>query len=193
MWELLAFASHSKEKKWQELENNSDKVLWILQMKKNFYFIQFSSVAQLCPTLCSPMDCSTSGLPVHQQLLELTQTHVHSSHPLSSPSSPAFSLSSIRVSSKESVLCTRWPKYWSFSFSVSPSSEYSGLILFRMDCLDLAVQGTLKYLLQHRSWKASVLRYSAFFMVQLSHPHVTIGKTIALTRWTFVSKVISAF
>ena len=99
---------------------------------------------------------------------------------------------SIRVFSNESVLCIRWPKYWSFSFSISPSNEYSGLISFRIDWFDLlAVQGTLKSLLQHHSSKASVLRNSAFFIVQLSHPYMTTGKTIALTRWTFVGKVIS--
>ena len=99
---------------------------------------------------------------------------------------------SIRVFSKESALRIRWPKYWSFSFSISPSNEYSGLIAFRMDWLDLlAVQGTLKSLLQHRSSKTSILRRSAFFTVQLSHPYMTTGKTIALTRWTFVGKVMS--
>ena len=99
---------------------------------------------------------------------------------------------SIRVFSNESTLCMRWPKYWSFSFSISPSNEYPGLISFRMDWLDLlAVQGTLKSLLQHHSSKASILLRSAFFTVQLSHPYMTAGKTIALTRWTFVSKVIS--
>ena len=111
-----------------------------------------SSVTQSCPTLCDPMDCSSPGLPVQHQLLEFTQTHVHwvgdaiqPSHPLSSPSPPALNLSSIRVFSKKSVLRIRWPKYWSFSFSISPSNEYSGLISFRMDWLDLlAVQGTLK-------------------------------------------------
>ena len=99
---------------------------------------------------------------------------------------------SIRVFSKELALHIRWPKYWSFSFSISPSNERSGLISFRMDWLDLlAVQGTLKSLLQHHNSKASILRHSAFFIVQLSHPHMTTGKTIALTRWTFVSKVMS--
>ena len=97
---------------------------------------------------------------------------------------------SIRVFSSESVLCIRWPKYWSFSFSISPSNEYSELISFRMDWLDLlAVQGTLKSLLQHHSSKASILQWSAFFIVQFSHPYMTTGKTIALTRWTFVGKV----
>ena len=101
---------------------------------------------------------------------------------------------SIRVFSNESVLCIRWPKYWSFSFSISPSNEYSGLISFRMDWLDLlAVQGTLKSLLQHHSSKASILRCSAFFIVQLSHPYMITGKTIALTRQTFVGKVMSLF
>jgi len=112
----------------------------------------FSSVAQLCQTLCDPMDCSTPGLPVHHQLPELTQTHVHwvgdaiqPSHPLLSPSPPASIFPSIRVFSNESVLHIRWPKYWSFSFNISPSSEHPGLISFRMDWLDLlAVQGTLK-------------------------------------------------
>ena len=101
---------------------------------------------------------------------------------------------SIRVFSNESVLCIRWPKYWSCSFSISPSNEYSGLIPFRLDWLDLlTVQETLKSLLQHYSSKASILQHSAFFMVQLSHPYMTIGKTLALTRWTFVGKVMSLF
>ena len=109
-----------------------------------------------------------------------------------SPSPPTFNLCFIRVFSNESVLCIRWPKYWSFSFSISPSNEYLELISFRMDWLDLpAVQGTLKNLLQHHSSKASILQCSAFFIVQLSHPYMTNGKTIALTRWTFVGKVIS--
>ena len=160
---------------------------------------QFSSVAQSCLTLCDPMNCSTPGFPVHHQLLELAQTHVHRvgdavqpSHPLSSPSPPAFSLSQHQVFSNESVLCIRWPNYWSFSFSISPSNEYSGLISLRIDWFDLlAVQGTLKSLLQHHSSKASILQCSAFFMIQLSHPYMTTGKTIALTRWTFVGKVMS--
>ena len=101
---------------------------------------------------------------------------------------------SIRVFSNESVLCIRWPKYWSFSFSISPSNEYSGLISFRMDWLDLlVVQGTLKSFLQHHSSKASIPQHSAFFIVQLSHPYMTTGKTTAWTRWTFVGKVMSAF
>ena len=148
--------------------------------------VQFNSVAQLCPTLCNPMDCSRPGFPVHHQLLEFTQTHAHRvgdaiqpSHPLSSPSPPTFNLSSIRVFSNESVLHIGWPKYWSFSFSISPSNEYSGLISFRMDWLDLlAVQGTLRSLLQHNSSKASILWHSAFFRVQLSHPDMTTGKTV---------------
>ena len=103
-------------------------------------------------------------------------------------------LPSIRVFINESVLHIRWPKYWSFSFSISPSNKYSGLISFRMDWLDLfEVQGTLKSLLQHHSSKASILQCSAFFIVQLSHPYMTTGKTIALTRWIFVSKVMSLF
>ena len=110
-------------------------------------------------------------------------------HPLSSPSSPPSIFPSIQVFSNESVLCIRWPKYWSFSFSISPSNEYSGLIFFRMDWLDLlGVQGTLKCLLQHHSSKASILQRSPFFTIQLLHPYMTTGKTIALTRWTFVYK-----
>ena len=112
---------------------------------------------------------------------------------LETPGLPAcYPLTSIRVFSSESVLCIRWPKYWSFSFSISPSKEHPRLISFRIDWLDiLAVQGTLKSLLQHHSSKASILRCSAFFMVQLSHPYMTTGKTIALTRQTFVGKVMS--
>ena len=140
------------------------------------------------------MNRSTPGLPVHHQLPEFTQTHVHRVgdaiqpwHLLLSPIPP-----SIRVFSNESTLCMRWPKYWSFSFSISPSNEHLGLISFRMDWLGLfAVQGTLKSLLQHHSSKASILRRSTFFIVQLSHPHKTTGKTIALTGRTFVDKVMS--
>ena len=157
------------------------------------------SVQSLCPTHCDPMDCGMPGLPVHHQLPEFTQTHVHwvsdaiqLSHPLSSSSPSTFNLPSIRVFSNESVLCIRWPKYWSFSFSISPSNEHPGLISFRMDWLDLlTVQGTLKHLLQQNSSTASILQCSAFFMVQLSHSYMTTGKTIALTRWTFVGKVMS--
>ena len=127
--------------------------------------VQFSSVAQSCPTLCEPMNGSTSGLPVHHQLLKFTQTHVHRvgdviqpSHPLLSPSPRAPIPPSIRLFSNESTLRMRWPKYWSFSCSISPSNEHPGLISFRMDWLDfLVVQGTLKSLLQHHSSKASIL------------------------------------
>ena len=143
------------------------------------------------------MDCSKPGFPVHHQLLELTQTHVHQVSDAIQPFSlcPLFLLPSIfpsiRVSSSESVLHIRWPKYWSFSFSISPSSEHRGLISFRMDWLDLlAVQGTLKRLLQHYSSKVSILWCLAFFMVQLSHPYVTTGRMIPLTLQTFVSKVM---
>ena len=152
----------------------------------------------MCPTLCDPMDCSMSGLPVHHQLPEFTQTHVRwvsdaiqPSHPCR-PLLPPSIFSSIRVFSNESVLHIRWPKYWSFSFNISPSNEYSGLIFYRMDWLDLlAVQGTLKSLFQHHSSKASILWHSTFFIVQLSHPYMTIRKTIALMRQTFVGKVMS--
>ena len=129
--------------------------------------VQLSSVAHSCPTLCDPMNHSMPGLPVHQQLPESTQTNVHwvsaviqPSHPLSSPSPPASIIPSIKVFSNESVLRIRWPKDWSFSFSISPPNECSGLISFRMDGLDLlAVQGTLKSLLQHHSSKASILQH----------------------------------
>ena len=146
------------------------------------------------------MDCSSSGLPVYHQIMVFTQTHVHwvndaiqPSCPLLSPSPPPSILfPSIRVFSNESVLHIRWPKYWSFSFNISPSNEHSGQISFRMDWLDIfAVQGTLKSLLQHHSSKASILRCSAFFTVQLSHPYMTIRQTIAFTRWTSVIKVMS--
>ena len=127
--------------------------------------VQFNSVAQRCPTLCGPMDCSTSGFHVYRQLLELAQIYVHqdsdaiqTSHLLLSPSLLPSIFPSIRVFSKESVLCIRWPKYWGFSLSISPSNEYPGRISFRMDWFDLlAVQGTLKSLLQHHSSKASIL------------------------------------
>ena len=145
------------------------------------------------------MDGSTVGFPVHHQLPELTQTHPHQvsdaiqpSHPLLSPSPPAFNFPSIRVFSNESVLHIRWSEYWNFSFSINPSNEYSGLISFRIDWFDLlAVQGTLKSLLQHHSSKVSILQYSAFFIVQISHPYMTTGKIIALTRQTFVGKIMS--
>ena len=140
-----------------------------------------------------PLGCSRPGLPVHHHLLELAQTHVHRvrdasqpSHPLSSPSPPAFNLS------QHQSLRIRWPKYWSFSFSISPPSENSRLISFRMDWLDLlAVQGTLKSLLQHHSSKASINRHSAFFIVQPSDPYTTTGKTTALTKRAFIGKVMS--
>ena len=163
--------------------------------------IQFSSVAQLCPTLCDPMN------PAHQASLSITSSWsllklmliksvMASSHLILCR--PLFLLPpvppSIRVFSNESTLCMRWPKSWSFSFSISPSNEHPGLISFRMDWLDhLTVQGMLKSLLQHHSSKASIFRRSAFFTVQLSHPYMTTGKTTALTRRNFVGKVISAF
>ena len=144
------------------------------------------SVAEWCLTLCNPMDCSMPGFPVYHQLLELTKIHVHwvgdttisssvvpfSSCPQSLPAS---------VFSNESTLHMRWLKYWSFSFSISPSKEHPGMISFRMHWLDLlAVQGTLRSLLQHHSSKASILQRSAFFTVHLSHLYMTTGKTIAM-------------
>ena len=144
------------------------------------------------------MECSTPGFPVHHQLPELAQTHVHRvsdaiqpSHSLSFPLPLPLLFPSIRVFSNESLLRIRWPKYWSFSFSISSSNEYSGLISFRMDWLDfLAVQGTLKSLLQHHSSKTAILQCSAFFIVQVSHPYMTTRKTIALNRWIFAGKVM---
>ena len=143
-----------------------------------------------CVRLLQSQDCSTPGLPVHHRLPEFTQTHVRwvsdatqPSNLLSSPSPPAFNLSPIRVFSNESVLHMRWPKYLSFSFSISPSNKYSGLISLRIDWFDpLAVQDTLKSLLQHHSSKASILQHSAFFIVQLSRPYMTTGKTEELDR-----------
>ena len=158
------------------------------------------SVTKSCLTLCNPMNSSTPGFSVLHNLLSLLKlmfiesmmpsNHLILCHPLLLL--PSI-FPSIRVFSSESAPCIRWPKLWSFSFRISSFSEYSGLISFRIDCFDLlAVQG-IKSLLQHHSSKASVLWCSAFFMVQLSHPHMTTGKTIALTIWTFVGKVKSAF
>ena len=156
------------------------------------------SIKSVSLTLWDPMECSMPGFPVHHQLLELAQTHVCR---LAMPANPLILchpllllpliFPSIRVL-KESVTHIRWLKYWRVSFSISPSNEYSGLISFRMDWLDLLdVQGTHKNLLQHHSEKASILQCSAFSIVQLSHPYMTTGKTIALTSWTFVGKVMS--
>ena len=145
------------------------------------------------------MDCSTSGFPVHHQLRGLlklmsTESVMSSNHLILCHSHllPPSIFPIIRDCSKESVLCIRWSKYWSFSLNISPSNEYSRMISFSIDWLDLlAVQGTLKSLLQHYSSKASILCHSAFFMVQLSHPYMTTGKTTALSKWIFVGKVTS--
>ena len=155
-----------------------------------FVVVVCCSVTKLCLTLCNPMDCSTPGFHVLHSLLEFTQTHVHESVMPSNhlilcrlllPVPSVFP--SIRVFNNELTLHIRWPKYRSFSFSICPSNEYSGLISFRMNWLGLlAAQGTLKSLLQHHNLQASVLQHSAFFMVQLSHPYMT---TIALTVWIF--------
>ena len=169
-------------------------VYWNYDNERNW---SCCSVSQSCLTLCDPMDCSTPGFPVLHHLMEFAQTHFHwagdaiqPSHPLSSPLLPSI-FPSIRVFSNESVLCIRWPKYWSFSFSISPSNEYSGLFSFRMDWFDIpAVQGNLKSLLQHQISEALIFWCSAFFMVQLSYQYMTTGKTTALTIQTFVGKVI---
>ena len=157
----------------------------------NICLNKLSCVVQLLShvLLCDPVDCSTPGFPVHHHLLEFAQNHVHrvgGAIQSSISCRPLLLLPSIfpsiRVFSNESVLCIRWPKYWSFSFSISPSNEYSGLISFRMDWFDLlAVQGTLKSLHQHHSSKASVPQRSPFLMAQPLHPYLTTGKTIALT------------
>ena len=157
------------------------------------------SIAKSCPTLYDSMDCSMPGFPVLHYLPEFAQVHVHwfgdAIEPsyLLFPSSPfTFNLSQHQSLSIESAFCIRCPKHWSFSFSISPSSECSGSISFRIGWFDLhAIQGTLRSLFQHHSLKASILQHSAFFMVQLSHPYMTIGETIALTMQTFVGKVMS--
>ena len=171
----------------------------LLKSSNISFYVQFSLVTQLCPTLCTPwtVACQASlSITNSWSLLKLMSiesvmpsNHLILCHPLLLL--PSI-FPSIRVFSNESVLCIRWPKYWSFSFSISPSNEYSGLISFRMNWLDLlAVQGTLKSLLPHHSSKASILWHSALFMVQLSHPYMTTGKTIALTRRIFAGKVMS--
>ena len=166
----------------------------------NFLDSQFSSVTQSCPTLCDPTDCSwTHGslsitnswsLPKLMAIESvMPSNHLILCHPLLLL--PSI-FPSIRVFSNKSSLHVRWPKYWSFNFNISLSNEHSGLISFRMDWMDLlAVQGTLKSLLQHHSSNASILRHSAFFIVQLSNPYMNTGKTIALTRWIFADKVMS--
>ena len=158
--------------------------------------VQSSSCVQLFATSWTEARQASLSFTISQSLLKLmsTESMMPSNHLILC--CPLLLLPSIypsiRVFSNESFLCIRWPKYWSFSFSINPSNEYSGLISFRMDWLDLlAVQGTFKSLLQHHSSKASILQRSAFFIVQFSHPHMTTGKTIALTRWTFVGQVMS--
>ena len=166
--------------------------LWTLP-----HCLQFSSVTQSCRLFVTPWITARQAslsITISRSSLKLIESVMPFRHLILC--CPLFLLPpippSIRVFSNESTLHMRWPKYWSFSFSIIPSKEIPGLISFSMDCLDLlAVQGTLKSLLQHHSSKASILRHSAFFIVQLSHPYTTTGKTIALTRWTFVSKVMS--
>ena len=168
-------------------------------MESKQHKFTFSSVTQSCLTPCDPWTtaCQASlSITNSWSLLKpmpiesvMPSNHLILCHPLLLLPSV---FPSIRVFSNESVLHIRWPKYWNFSFSISPSNDYSGLISLRIDWVDvLAVQGTLKSLLKHCSSKASILRHSAFFIVQLSHPYMTTGKTIALTRWTFVGKIMS--
>ena len=175
------------------------KTLQESRHRRNISSFQFSSVAQSCPTPCDPINrtmqasLSITNSQSSHRLMSIESvmppSHLTVCHPLLPlPPIPP----SIRVFSNESALRIKWPKYWSFSFSISPSNQHSGLISFRMDSLDLlAVQGTLKSLLRHHSSKALILQRSAFFTVQLSHPYMTTGKNIALTRWTFVGKVMS--
>ena len=184
-----------------KLKENINYVCKYIKQKRAFslWSVQFTSVAQSCLTHCDPMDRSTPDFPIHHKSQSL---HKLMSIGLVMPSNhlilccplllPPSIFSSIMVFSNESVLRIRWPKYLSLSFSISPSNEYSGLLSFRMDWLDLlTVQGTLKTLFQHHSSKGSILQHSAFFTVQLSHPYMATGKTIALTRGTFVGKVMS--
>ena len=165
----------------------------------SWIFSSLQVLSRVRLTLCDPMDCSTPGFlsitnsPNFLKLMSMESVmpsnHLILCHPLLLL--PSI-YPSIRVFPSKLALCIRWPKYWSFSFSISPSNEYSGLIFFTIDWFDrLAIQWTLKSLLQHHSLKASILQHSAFFMVQPSHPYTTTGKTIALTIWTFVSKVMS--
>ena len=170
-----------------------------------FFSVQFNSVTQFCPTLCDPWTAACQAslfITNSQSLLKLMSiesvmpsNHLIFCHPLLLPLLfPPSIFPNNSVFSSESILLIRWPKYWNFSFSISPSNAYSELITFRMDWLDLlAVQGTLKSLLQQHSSKSSILWHSAFFIVQLSHPYMTTGKTIALNRQTFVGKVTSLF
>ena len=160
---------------------------------------------QICPllllTLCDPMDCSTPVLPVPHHLPEFTEVHVHwtgdaiqSSYLLLPSSTFAFNLFQHQGLFQWVSCLHQWPKYWSFSFSISPSKEYSGLISFKINCFDLlAFQGTLKSFLQHHSLKALILRHSAFFMIHLSHPYMTIGKIIVLSIWTLAGSDVFAF
>ena len=187
------------EGRWVILIKWQFKIKWSGWLNILWISPQFGPVAQLCLTLCNPMDCSMPGLPVHHQLPEFTQTHVYwvsdviqPSHSLSSPSPPAFNLSQHQGLFQWAGSPHQMAKVLEFQFQHQSSNEHPGLISFRMDWLDLlAVQETLKGLLQHHSSEASILRGSVFFVVQLSHPYMTTGKTIALTRRNFVGKIMS--
>ena len=190
---------------WEHQPANMKKIFGTPQPMHFFFACKFllmwsfccCSVTKSCLTLCDTMDCSTSGFSVLHYLTEFAQTHVPLSqwcHPTISSSVTPFSFCfpSIRVFSNESILHIRWPKYESFSFNISPSNEYSGLISFRIDWFDcFTVQGTLRRLLQHHSSKVSFLQCSAFLKVQLSHHTWLLENIIALTRWTFIGKVMS--
>ena len=204
---LILTESHSDSYIWMEMSlisekliYNSDELFTGFKMEIKVHSlhssVQFSSTVESCPTLCDPKHCNTPGSFTNSwsflKLMSIESVmpskHLILCHPLLLT---PWIFPSIRIFSKESVLCIRWPKYWSFSFSISPFKEYSGLISFRMDWLDLlAVQGSLKSLFQHHSSKASILWHSTFFIVQLSHPYMTTGKTIASTGRTFVGKAM---
>ena len=196
-----------RKKKWKDRKGTYLSCYIIGMFTLTFWFrayfaqrwcsVQFSH--SVVSNALQPHGLQNFSFPVCHQLMELAQTHAHHINDAIQPSYTLLSFlllplifCSIRVFSNESVLLIRWPKYWSFSFSISPSNEYSGLISLKIDWFELlAIQGTLKSLLQHHSSKASILWHSAFFIVQLSHPYTTSGKTIALTRRTFVGKVMS--
>ena len=197
---MLLVVNSRNDIKWHLETGEKEILLWTDKVRLSLaeHSVQFSSVAQACPTLCDPMDCKTPGLPVYHHLPEFTQTHAHQvgdaiqpSHPLLSPP-PTLNISQHQCLFKWVSSLHQVGKYWSFSFNIIPSNEYSGLISFRIDWLDLlAVHGTVKSLLQHHTSKASVLRHSALFIVQLSIPYMTTRKIMALTRQTFVDKVMS--
>ena len=200
IWRWLAAGLQVSFGPWERSERQSQPKAWAkASMDPKTKLVQFSSVAQSCPTLCDPMNPSTPGLPVHHQLPEFTQTHAHwvgdaiqPSHPLSSPPPPVPNPSQHQGLFQQLNSLHEVAKVLEFQLQHQSFQWTPGLISFRMEWLDLlAVQGTLKSLLQHHSSKASIFQCSAFFIVQLSHPYMITGQTVALTRWTSVGKVMS--